>query len=213
MRERLRQLRDAWRVTREHDPKVVLWVVGAAVATLVFFGSAALFFGAWWWLVVGVLLAPVAALVVFGRRVQDMSFSQLEGQPGAAAAVLNQVRGQWFLTPAVAFNKKQDMVHRMVGRPGIVLVGEGADAGVKTLLRQEVKRLNRITGDDIPVTTVIVGDRDGQVALDKLQFHLTRMKSVLSKTEVPKLDRKLKPLDKGLPIPQGYLPNPGKKMR
>lgn len=212
MRERLQQLTQAWRVTREHDEKLVLWVVGAGVVTLIFFGAAASVFSAWWWLIFGVILAPVVMLLVFGRRVQTTSFAQLEGQPGAAAAVLNQMRGQWFLTPVVAFNKKQDMVHRVVGRCGVVLVGEGARAGVQTLLRQEVKRMGRIASD-VKVHTVVVGDGEGEVELDKLQIHLARLPGDISKTEVPKLDRKLKPLDKGLPIPQGYIPNPGKKMR
>ena len=49
----------------------------------------------------------------------------MEGQPGAAAAALRMLRRGWKTDPAIAFTKQQDVVHRVVGPPGIVLIGEG----------------------------------------------------------------------------------------
>ena len=63
--------------------------------------------------------------IVFGRRAERAAFGQMEGQPGAAAAVLENVGRGWTVTPAVAMNRSQDVVHRAVGKPGIVLVAEG----------------------------------------------------------------------------------------
>lgn len=212
MRDRIRQLAQAWQVTRQNDPRMPLLVLGSGAAALVAGIVAWLLLDSVLWLITGVLLAFAVMMIVFGRRVQAGQFAAIEGQPGAAAAVLNIMRGQWFVSPAVAFTRKQDLVHRVVGRCGIVLVGEGQAARVKQLLAQERKRLARVAGD-VTIHSVIVGNGDKEVPLDKLQVHMTKLPRELSKTEVPKLERKLKPLDRDLPIPKGYMPNPGKKMR
>ena len=212
MRERIAQLRQAWELTSQHDPRLALVVFVPTGITLVFFVIVGIVASSWLWYVVGVLAAATVALVMFGRRAQSAQYAAIEGQPGAAAAVLNVMRGQWFVSPAVAFNKKQDLVHRVVGRCGIVLVGEGNPNGAKQLLAQERKRLKRISGD-VPIHTIVVGEDEGQTSIHKLQVAMTKLPRELKKTEVPKLERRLKPLDRDVPMPKGYMPNPGKKMR
>jgi len=203
-----RQLRDAWTHMRTVDDHVV-WMVplGAAVGLLAGVGLGFLFPFATFVMmpVFGVLLAFVGAMMVFNRRARKAQYQLLDGQLGAAAAVLDQLRGQWFLSPAVAVNTKQDMVHRLVGRCGVVLVGEGAQQRVKPLLAKERKRLARVVGD-APVTVLVVGEREGQVPLRKLQLRITKLPAKLKKAEVPRLERKLKPLDKAPPIPKGIDP-------
>jgi hypothetical protein len=105
----------------------------------------------------------------------------------------------------VAINGKQDLVHRVVGRPGVVLVGEGAPQRVKGLLAQERKRLSRAVGD-IPIHTLVVGDGEGLVALGKLQAKVTKLPVKLSRKQIAPLERKLKPLTRTLPIPGGIDP-------
>jgi hypothetical protein len=212
VRERIAQLRQAWEMTSQQDPRLALLVFGPAAATLVAFVVVGIVAGSWLWFVIAVLAAMTVGLVMFGRRAQSAQYSAIEGQPGAAAAVLNVMRGQWFVSPAIAFNKKQDMVHRVVGRCGIVLVGEGSRNGVKQLLAQERKRLKRISGD-VTIHTIVVGDGEGEVSISGLQVAMTKLPRELKKTEVPKLERRLKPMDRDLPMPKGYMPNPGKKMR
>ncbi len=212
MRERIAQLRQAWELTSQHDPRLALVVLGPTIATLVGFVVVGIVSGSWLWFVIAVLAAATVGLVMFGRRAQSAQYAAIEGQPGAAAAVLNVMRGQWFVSPAVAFNKKQDLVHRVVGRCGIVLVGEGHPNGAKQLLAQERKRLKRISGD-VPIHTIVVGEDEGLTSIHKLQVALTKLPRELKKTEVPKLERRLKPLDRDVPMPKGYMPNPGKKMR
>lgn len=212
MRERIAQLRQAWQMTASSDPRLPALVFGSAAAALAVFVVVGVLVGGWYFYVLGVLVAVTVGMIVFGRRAQSAQYASIEGQPGAAAAVLNVMRGQWFVSPAIAFNKKQDLVHRVVGRCGIVLVGEGNRNGVKQLLAQERKRLKRVSGD-VSVHTVLVGTGEDEVDLDKLQVTLNKFPRELKKTEVPKLERKLKPLDRDLPMPKGYMPNPGKKMR
>ena len=215
MRERMAQLRVAFVATKNADDKLVPIVAGAvAVTFLVVVALLGLWGGQW---ILGtlsaILLSLLVGLIVFGRRSQKAQLSMIEGQPGAAAAVLQSLRGQWFVTPAVAFNKKQDLVHRVVGRPGVVLVAEGdSPARVKQLLAQEKKKVSRVLGDT-PLHTIVVGKGEGTTSLQQLSFTMTKLPRALSKTEVPKLDRKLTPLDRGMPIPQGYMPRPGKKQR
>lgn len=208
MKEKIRQLREVWQQLRQLDDKAVLLVsLGGVLGLLVGVGVGLLspVLTEVFMAVFGVSFAVLGALLVFARRAKKAQYQAIEGQPGAGAAVLQQMRGQWFVNPAVAVNSKQDMVHRVVGKCGIVLVGEGSPQRVKGLIAKERKRLGRVAGD-VPITTLIVGDRDDEVPLGKLQFKLTRLPRKLKKGEVPKLERRLKPLDKDAPVPKGVDP-------
>ena len=71
------------------------------------------------------------------------------------------------------------LVYRAVGRPGIVLVGEGPSARAQKLLLAERKRVERVaTG--VPVTMLRVGDGDGddEVTLRKLEQQGARASSL-----------------------------------
>lgn len=215
MRERISQLRQAWRVTTDLDPTIRTWVIGAGVL-----GAVVAFLLGWFLagLIVGILFGllfgPLVALSVFGRRAQKAQLRQMEGVPGAAAAILQSMRGRWIVTPVIAVTRKQDLVHRVVGRPGLILVGEGSPQRVRQLLRQERRRYHRALGDEIPIHTVVVGDGEKMVPLGKLQWHLGKLPRELKRGEPPRLERKLVPLDKSnIPMPQGYIPKPGKKFR
>lgn len=213
MRERIRQFGAAWSQLRQIDPHAVPMVLlGLVVGLLVGVGAGFLLGAIWAMVLFGLLGAFTGALFVFSRRVQKAQYLAIEGQPGAAAAVLQVMRGQWFVTPAVAFSAKQDLVHRVVGRPGIILVGEGSPQRTKSLLAKERKRISRVAGET-PVHTVLVGDGEGQVSIRKLQVHLTKLPRELGKNDVPKLDRKLKPLDRSMPIPKGIDPNQANRPR
>jgi hypothetical protein len=215
VRERLQTIVRAFHLTRGVDDKLVPLLLAAVLVPVALGVSVAAITGGWiLWPLLGLLTGFIVALSVFGRRVQRAQMTAIEGQPGAAAAILQQMRGQWFVTPAVAFTRKQELVHRVVGRPGIVLVAEGdSPTKLKQLLAQEKKKLVRVAGD-VPVHTVSVGRGEGQVELTKLQLHLTKLGVEVSKKDVPKLARKLAPLDKGnIPIPKGYIGKPSKKQR
>ena len=80
------------------------------------------------------MLGVLAALIIFSRRAQKAVYGQMEGQVGAAAGALGLLKRGWHVDQAIAFTKQQDVVHRVIGPPGIVLVGEGNPGRVKTLL-------------------------------------------------------------------------------
>ena len=213
MREKLQQIRMAWGQLREADPKAPAMILTGGLVGLLVGALLGFLINEWVAIPLALLFAFMGTMLVFNRRLQKAQFSAIEGQPGAAAAVLQQMRGQWFVTPAVAVNAKQDLVHRVVGRCGIVLVAEGAShQRVKGLLAKERKRIKRIAGD-VPVNTVVVGDGEDAVPLNKVQVTMSKFPRELSKTEVPKLERRLKPLDKAPPIPQGIDPNMARRPR
>ena len=212
VRDRLATLRQVWRQVRDVDGTLGRWVLLAALLGLV--AGAALGWVSTPWLAVplGAMTALLAGLVTFNVRARRASYRMLEGRLGAAAAVLQQMRGPWFVTPAVGVTAKQDLVHRAVGPPGVVLVGEGAEQRVRGMLAQERKRLSRAVAD-VTITTVVVGDGEDAVPLPRLQRHLTKLPRTVKRRDVAKVERRLKPLTRSLPIPGGIDPNAARRGR
>src|SRR6202011_3523551 len=105
----------------------------------------------------GIVLGALVAFIIFGRRAQKSVYSKAEGQTGAAAWALENLRGKWRVTPGVAATGHFDAVHRVVGRPGVILVAEGSPARLKPLLAQEKKRPARL-GGEIPIYDIVVGN-------------------------------------------------------
>lgn len=208
---RMQQIRTAWTMTSRSDPRLLPLTLGAFLVPLVLGIVLAVLVGGWFvWVPLGFVVGLLAATVVFSRRVQSAAFAGVEGQPGAAAAVLNTMRGDWRVQPAVGVNREQELVHRVLGRPGIVLVAEpgstGVHRGTRNLMSNEKKRLSRVVGDT-PVYEVLVGDAEGQVALRDLQKHFVKLPRNLKPKRVNELDAMLKALPSNpLPIPKGPMP-------
>jgi hypothetical protein len=207
-RERMRQIRVAFSMTRKNDPKMLPLVIGAFVLTMAVFVLIGVATGQVVFLpIIGVLFAVLVTAAVFGRRVQKAAYGQVEGQLGAAAAILQNMRGNWRVTPAVGFTKEQDLLHRVIGRPGIVLVAEGNPSRVRSLIGAEKRNLARVVGDT-PVYDVTVGDGEGQIALKDLEKHFLRLPRNVKPAQVNILDTRLKALrtNAPLPIPKGPMP-------
>jgi hypothetical protein len=180
--------------------------------TVLAFGVGFLFGQQWIALPLGVTLGGLGAIFIFGRRVQRNVFAKAEGQPGAAAWALENLRGGWKVTPAVAGTTQLDAVHRAIGRPGVVLVAEGAPHRLKPLLAQEKKRVARLIGD-VPIYDVTVGSGEDQVSLAKLPRHLAKLPRNVDKAQIAVLENKLAILaTRGAAMPKGPMP-PGAKMR
>ncbi|MGY2084421.1 DUF4191 domain-containing protein [Blastococcus sp. SYSU DS0539] len=207
-----RMIKQAYTLTRKNDPKLpwvmLIWFVGvAAVVELVgiLLSSPILF------IPLALLAGGLAALVVFGRRAQGSAYRQVEGQPGAAAWVLEGMRGDWRVSSGVAGTPQLDSVHRVLGRPGIILVGEGSPGRVRGLIAQEKKKIARVVGDT-PIYDVVVGDGEGQVPLKKLSTHVMKLPRNLSAAEVNSLGRRMSALGgPRMPVPGGPLPG-GRQM-
>lgn len=212
---RLRQIAQAYRVTKKSDKTIGLrllaWflVVGGAVGALAYFliGRDSVF-GIVISVLAGVLSGLLAAIIVFGRRAERAAYAQAEGQVGAAAGALNMLKRGWNVNPAVAFTKSQDVVHRVIGPPGIVLVAEGNPNRVRNLLAVEKKKHSRIAGN-VVIVDVIVGSDAGQVPLTKLVRHVQKLPKTLRPAEMTPLMQKIKALDAmrpQAPLPKGPTP-------
>jgi Domain of unknown function (DUF4191) len=205
---RVAQVRAVWAMTRAQDPRAIPLVFGPALGVLVVFVvvgiliSKIVVFS-----IVGVLAAIIVGTMIFGRRATKTMFAQVEGRPGAAAAILQGMRGEWRVTPAVGFTRNQDLVHRVVGRPGVVIVGEGpSPAAIRQLIVDQKRRVGRVA-PETPVYDVVVGDGEGQVPIRKLQSHMTKLPRNLRKSEVGALDARMKALGgASVPIPKGPVP-------
>ncbi len=95
-----------------------------------------LFFG-FIFIVGGLILLLLAVLIVLNLRSNKAMMTEAENQPGAAASIVEQMRGDWRVTPALASTTQFDFVHLVIGRPGVILLGEGNPTRVTSLIGQE----------------------------------------------------------------------------
>lgn len=210
---RLKQIRMVARLVNQQNKRALPIVFGAAAAIIVVFVVAGLVTGLAGLLVpIGVLLGLMAAMILFGRFAQQAQYSAIDGQLGAAAAVLQSMRGDWTVTPAVAGNRTMDVVHRAVGRPGVVLVGEGVPTRVAQLLAAERKRTERVA-HGVPVTEFQVGSGEGQIPVSKLQRKITTLPRPLRPAAVSDLNYRLKALQPTMQMPKGPMPRGARQPR
>ncbi|MFM9033905.1 MAG: DUF4191 domain-containing protein [Mycobacterium sp.] len=216
-RQRRTQLWQAFGMQRREDSRLLPYMAAgftAAVAASVGFGLLIGGVTKWMFIVLGVVLGVLVAFIIFGRRAQKSAYRKAEGQAGAAGWALENMRGNWRVKTGVAGNGHFDVVHRVIGRPGVIFVGEGSANRVKPLLAQEKKRTARLIGD-IPIYDVVIGNEEGEVPLSKLERHLTKLPANINVKKMDSLESKLAALGSRLgpaAMPKGPLP-PQAKMR
>ncbi|UMG92720.1 DUF4191 domain-containing protein [Nocardioides sp. TF02-7] len=197
---RRQQIVETFRMSKEVDRALPWWMLGAFLV----FG--AIGFGVFWILpgsgtfalvmaiVGGLLVGLLAMMIVFSRRAQRAAYARLEGQLGAAARALTMLRRGWQLEEMIGFTKQQDMVHRVVGPPGIVLVGEGNPSRLRPLLTSERKKHERVAAE-FPVHEIVVGQGEGQVRLPDLVRHVRKLGRQVKPAEMTDILYRLKALD------------------
>jgi Domain of unknown function (DUF4191) len=214
-RERRAQMWQAFNIQRQEDKRLLPYMIGAFVLIVGISVAVAVWAGGLTMITLiplGVLLGGLVTFVIFGRRAQKSVYRKAEGQTGAAAWVLDNLRGKWRVTPGVAATGHFDAVHRVVGRPGVILVGEGSAVRVKPLLAQEKKRTARLVGD-VPIYDIIIGNGEDEVPLGKLERHLTRLPANITVKQMDSLESRLAALGSragAAVMPKGPLPNSGK---
>jgi hypothetical protein len=218
---RIAQIRQAYTAIKNLDPRLGWWMLGAGLATAaVIIGIGLVLGGFWVWytVIMAIPAALLAAVVVMNRRGNPAMYRALEGQPGAAGATLTGLgkRGWYAGQEPVAIEGARGtrpsdmvdaaMVFRALGRPGVVLIGEGPAPRVTKLLKQEEKKVTRVA-PGVPVHLWVVGDGEGEVPIKKVSSKLTRMRPVLTKEETSVVNKRLRSLG-GMkpPIPKGVDP-------
>jgi len=215
---RRQQFVQSYRMAKKSDRRIGLWillsflVVGAAV-----FGIFSLLPGPIWLdIPLGVLAGLLGGLIMFGRRVQRAAYTQMEGQRGGAGAALSMLRRGWRVEQApIAFTKQQDIVFRVVGPPGVVLVGEGNPTRVKQLLINERRKHERVIAD-APIHEIVCGTGEGEVPLPKLVRHVSKLGRQVKPGDMTDILNRLKALDAtrgNIPLPKGPVPTSMKGQR
>mgnify|MGYP002713515048 FL=1 len=216
------QLKQAFDIQRKRDKALVPIMVACIL------GGGLLFFllGMWWgwkwfWLVMGLILGAVLAMFIFSRRLEKSMYEEVGDTPGAAGWTLENMRNTmgivWLTKTGVQANTHMDTVHRVVGNPGVVLVGEGDPKRLKPLMQKERKRVERLLAG-VPVFEVYAGEGEGQVRTRDLQKHLLKLPKNYQKDEVYNFSAKLDAMDSrtrgGQPagLPGGPLPKQAQNM-
>ena len=213
---RIKQMWQVFQMTRRSDPAIVwfliiAFIVPIAIATVL---SVVLsrdnIIGIILYVVAGVLGGLLLALVILGRRAERAAYSQIAGQPGAVGAVLkNGLRRSWIGNEEpVGFSPKtKDAVYRAVGKPGVVLIGEGPRSRTQPMLDKERANVARLL-PNVPIYQLHVGPDADSVPLYKVPAALRKFKNKLTKAEVQQIDKRLTSVGKvkGFGIPAGIDP-------
>jgi Domain of unknown function (DUF4191) len=203
---RLKQIRMVASLVHQANPKAMPIVFAAAIGVLVLFVVLGLVLGqALFMIPLGVLVAIAVGMIIFGQMAQRTQYSMIEGRPGAAASLVENMRGRWVVTPAVQANRNMDVVHRVIGAPGVILLAEGPRSRVGKLIGAEKKRISR-AASEVPIYDIQVGTEEGQIPISKLQRHLTRLPRNLKKDQVTELIDRLNALPQAMQMPKGPIP-------
>jgi hypothetical protein len=202
---RLRQIGMVFSFTAKRDKLFIPLVIAAVLLPLIGGTLLVTFGGTWVWLVVSVMAALVLAMAVLSVRSNKAMMIEAENQPGAAASIVENMRGDWRVTPGLASTTQMDFVHLIIGKPGVILLGEGNPSRVRGLLGQEKRRLSKVIGS-AELRDFTVGHDEGQVPIAKLRVTLMKLPRTLSGKEVNALEVRLKALSARPQMPKGAIP-------
>jgi hypothetical protein len=206
---RLKQMRMVAGLVHRQNRKAMPVIIGSGLLVLIVLVVVGLVLGGVMniimFSVLGVLAGLLTASILFGRYAQAAQYAAIEGQTGAGAAILQSMRGNWAVTPAVAANRSMDVVHRAVGKPGVILVGEGSPSRLSGLIAAEKKKVARVA-HEVPIIDFQVGNEEGQIPVSQLQRKIMRLPRKLDGAGINDLNFRLKALQPTLQMPKGPMP-------
>lgn len=208
---RVRQYVHLYKNTAEIDPKLNLYLALAVLGSVALVVALGVLLNTWPILtaITAVLTAALAANLVLLRRAKQGALTRHAGQAGSASVALQMLNSKKYThQAAIAFTRELDMVHRVVGPCGVVLVGEGQPVRVKPLLAKEQRRHEQVLFG-IPVTTMMLGDGAGQVKLKELQKAVEKLPKSIQPSQQASIQQKLRSLEAmrpKAPLPKGPLP-------
>jgi hypothetical protein len=206
---RIRQIVRAYKVTHEYDRALPYILLGAFLLPIALGVIIGLLWGhAFNVIFIGIMLGILAAMFMLVRRAKRATYKRYAGKTGSAEVALQMLPKKWVSTPGIAANRSRDVVHRTLGPGGLVLIGEGESGRVRQLLASEVKKHERVAYG-ITVTTIVMGDKEGQVPLEKLADHIRKLPKALQPYQITDIKQRLRALDAlrpPVPIPKGPMP-------
>jgi len=211
------QFGDQIRFLKGVDPKAVPLAIAIGIGSFVLitvlgvFISAGTFLGIVIWAVLGIVAGYLSALLTLTRRANTAIFTKYANEPGRISLTVGTLTRRVYkgTNQPVAVNARtKDLVFRIVGPAGVVLLGEGAKNSTQQLLEDERRKVQRVASG-VTVHTFFSSE-DGQgVPLAILHKKVSKLKRTLTKNEIRAVQNRLAAMDArgGLPIPKGVDPN------
>jgi hypothetical protein len=203
--ERLKQIGQVFSFTAKQDKWFVPLLAAAVLIPAALTVLVVLLGFGLVWIPVGVMVALLLALVVLNLRSNAAMMNAAEGQPGAAASIVENMRGDWRVRAAASSTTQFDMVHIVIGRPGVILLGEGQAQRVRGLLGQEKRRLSKVIGT-APLFDYVIGTGEGELSIRKLRTTMMKLPRNLTGKDVNALDKRLAALMARPQMPKGAIP-------
>jgi len=213
---RIRQIVVAYQRTYEYD-KALPFLLGGCFALPIGVGVVAgLLFGMLVSLIfLGVMVGLLLAMLMLVQRTKAATYKRYAGQAGSAEVALSMLPKKWVSSPAIAANRQMDAIHRTLGPGGLVLIGEGEPGRVKNLLASEVRKHEKVAYG-VKVTTFLMGNKEGQVPLEKLADRIRKLPKVLEPNQITEIKSRLTALDAirpQMPVPKGPMPTNPRQIR
>ncbi|GAA2562380.1 DUF4191 domain-containing protein [Winogradskya consettensis] len=203
--ERLKQIGQVFAFTAKQDKWFVPLLVAAVLLPLAVAVLLLLLGLGWIYIPIGIMVALLAALIVLNLRSNAAMMNAAEGQAGAAASIVENLRGDWRVRPAASSTTQFDMIHIVIGRPGVILLGEGQPQRVRSLMGQEKRRLSKVIGS-APMYDFLIGTEEGELPIRKLRTTMMRLPRNLTGKDVNALDKRLGALFARPQMPKGAIP-------
>ena len=205
--EWIKTLRQAYQVTRKARPLLpVLLAVVFALVMSIGVGIGVIVGRTIYLTLMTIPFALIITLFLFSRLAESAAYASIEGQVGAGASVLMSIRKGWTTTAGVQVARNQDLVHRSLGRAGVVLTGEGTNA-VRVMMADERRKMERFLSG-VPVHEVLVGEGEDRIPIRKLQKHLKKLPKKLTKSQLREARARERSVGGAkLPMPKGPMPN------
>lgn len=210
---RIKQIVATYKMTAEYDKSLHLIT---ALAFMVPIGVAVLLaillnVGVFSWIMFILTAAMTGLLLAMWlliSRTKRATYKKYAGEVGSAEVALQMLGNKWVHDPVVAATKHKDVVHRAVGPGGIVLVSEGDPNRARQLLMTEQRKHEKVV-NNVVITTIQMGDKEGQVPLSQLAKTVSKLPKVLQAHQVTDVRNRLRAIDAvrpKVPVPRGPMP-------
>ncbi len=217
------QFRDQLKFLKEADPKAVpLGILFGSLMFLVIltvgaFISGFTFLGIIIWAVLGIVTGYLTLLLTMTRRANSAIFKRYENEPGRVSitvGTLTRKRWKGSNQPVAVNARTKDMVFRIVGPAGVVLMAEGSSTSAKAMLEEERRKVQRLASG-VTVHTFFSAQNGDGVPLGQLHKKVAKLKRTLNRAEITAVQNRLASIDSrsGLPIPKGIDPTKMKASR
>lgn len=165
------------------------------------------------WGITGIMLGILGAMILMTKLSTTAMYEKIDGMPGATGHVISTSLGRrWQAsdTPVGINPKTQEAVYRVIGRGGIVIIGEGTRGRLTRLINDERQKSQRVA-HGVPITVLYVGhgDAEDEVAIADLAKRIKKIPKSIDKATMATVIRRIESVSQSLtslPIPKGIDP-------